>query len=213
MTEQIRFNDGAGYERFMGVWSRLAGEVFLDWLAPATKQRWIDIGCGNGAFTDLIVSRCSPAEIHGVDPSPEQLAFARARAMAVAAQFHQGDAMALPFQAASFDVDIASTTIRVAESSLLPSVTLQGSAGHSSQSDPTLGTYRNDQASITGQVIAPIYDGGIAASQTRQTKELASQSRLVLDQVRDQTRTAATHARRSAAASKSAADSAASKVG
>ena len=97
-------------------------------------------------------------------------------------------------QAASFDVDIASTTTRVAESSLLPSVTLQGSAGHSSQSDPTLGTYRNDQASITGQVIAPIYDGGIAASQTRQTKELASQSRLVLDQVRDQTRTAATGA-------------------
>jgi len=97
-------------------------------------------------------------------------------------------------QAASFDVDIASTTIRVAESSLLPSVTLQGSAGHSSQSDPTLGTYRNDQASITGQVIAPIYDGGIAASQTRQTKELASQSRLVLDQVRDQTRTATTGA-------------------
>jgi SAM-dependent methyltransferase len=111
MTEQIRFNDGAGYERFMGVWSRLAGEVFLDWLAPATKQRWIDIGCGNGAFTDLIVSRCSPAEIHGVDPSPEQLAFARARAMAVAAQFHQGDAMALPFPDDSFDIAVMALVI------------------------------------------------------------------------------------------------------
>jgi hypothetical protein len=31
---QIRFDDGAAYERMMGVWSRLAGEVFLDWLAP-----------------------------------------------------------------------------------------------------------------------------------------------------------------------------------
>ena len=33
-TEPIKFEDGAGYERFMGVWSRLAGDVFLDWLAP-----------------------------------------------------------------------------------------------------------------------------------------------------------------------------------
>jgi len=41
---------------------------------------------------------------------------------------------------------------------------------------------------------APIYDGGTAASQTRQAKELAAQSRQVLDQVRNQSRTAATGA-------------------
>src|SRR6202051_1783999 len=40
----------------------------------------------------------------------------------------------------------------------------------------------------------PIYDGGPAASQTRQAKELAAQSRQVLDQVRNQSRTAATGA-------------------
>ncbi len=34
----------------MGAWSRLAGEIFLDWLAPRSGLRWIDIGCGNGAF-------------------------------------------------------------------------------------------------------------------------------------------------------------------
>ncbi len=28
---QIRFNDGASYERMMGIWSRLAGDVFIDW--------------------------------------------------------------------------------------------------------------------------------------------------------------------------------------
>ena len=93
--------------------------------------------------------------------------------------------------AAGFDVDVASTTIRVAESSLLPTITLQGSASHSSEADPTLGTFRTDQASVIGQMNAPIYDGGTAASQTRQAKELAAQSRLVLDQVRNQARTAA----------------------
>ena len=93
--------------------------------------------------------------------------------------------------AAGFDVDVASTTIHVAESSLLPTITLQGNASHSSQSDQTLGTFRTDQATILGQMNAPIYDGGTAASQTRQAKELAAQSRLVLDQVRNQARTAA----------------------
>jgi outer membrane protein len=93
--------------------------------------------------------------------------------------------------AATFDVDVASTTIRVAESSLMPTVTLQGSASHSVDSDETLGTFRTDQASVLGQINQPIYDGGTAASQTRQAKELATQSRMVLDQVRSQARAAA----------------------
>ncbi len=99
----IRFEDGAGYERMMGVWSKITGNVFLDWLSPASGLSWIDIGCGNGAFTELLVDRCAPAEIHGIDPSPAQLAFARTRPAARVAQFHEGDAMALPFPDAHFD--------------------------------------------------------------------------------------------------------------
>jgi ubiquinone/menaquinone biosynthesis C-methylase UbiE len=57
---QIHFDDGAGYEQMMGIWSRFAGEIFLDWLALPLGLRWIDIGCGNGAFTELLVERCSP---------------------------------------------------------------------------------------------------------------------------------------------------------
>src|SRR6202012_4456081 len=50
------------------------------------------------------------------------------------------------------------------------------------------------QASLTANVTAPIYDGGLAASQTRQAKELTTQSRLGLDQGRSQARTAAVSA-------------------
>jgi hypothetical protein len=57
-SEPIRFNDGAGYDRFMGVWSRLAGQDFLDWIGPSQGQRWLDVGCGNGAFTQLIAEQC-----------------------------------------------------------------------------------------------------------------------------------------------------------
>jgi ubiquinone/menaquinone biosynthesis C-methylase UbiE len=111
MAEPYRFNDGAAYERLMGVWSRSAGEVFLDWLAPPLAARWVDVGCGNGAFTELIVERCAPAAIEGVDPSEGQLAFARTRPAARVATFRQGDAMALPFADASFEAAVMALVI------------------------------------------------------------------------------------------------------
>ena len=95
----------------MGVWSRLAGGIFLDWLAPRPGLRWIDVGCGNGAFTERVVERCSPAEIHGIDPSEGQLAFARARPAARVAVFHHGDAMALPFSEKRFDAAVMALVI------------------------------------------------------------------------------------------------------
>ena len=104
MAEQIVFEDGAGYERMMGVWSRLAGEVFLDWLAPPPAQRWLDVGCGNGAFTQLVVDRCAPSAVDGIDPSAAQIDYARARPAGRVARFQVADAMALPFPDASFDV-------------------------------------------------------------------------------------------------------------
>lgn len=106
MTDQIRFDDGAAYERYMGTWSRLAGDTFLDWLAPASGLRWLDVGCGNGAFTETIVERCAPASVDGIDPAEGQLVYARTRPAARLAQFHQGDAMALPFPDDTFDVAV-----------------------------------------------------------------------------------------------------------
>jgi ubiquinone/menaquinone biosynthesis C-methylase UbiE len=112
MAEQsIRFDDGAAYERMMGVWSRLAGEIFLDWLAPRPGLKWIDVGCGNGAFTELIVARNAPAEVRGVDPSDGQLAYARTRKGTELAVFDKGDAMALPFPDGAFDVAIMALVI------------------------------------------------------------------------------------------------------
>ncbi len=104
--QQIRFDDGGAYERYMGVWSRLVGDVFLDWLAPPRGARWLDVGCGNGAFTETIVERCAPASVAGVDPSEGQLTFARARARLRGADFRRGDAMALPYADGSFDVAV-----------------------------------------------------------------------------------------------------------
>jgi len=108
---EIRFEDGAAYERMMGVWSRLVGETFLQWLSPPPGQRWIDVGCGNGAFTELLAQRCAPAEILGVDPSEAQLSFARSRLPAGIARFEQGDAMTLPSEAKRFDAAVMALVI------------------------------------------------------------------------------------------------------
>jgi ubiquinone/menaquinone biosynthesis C-methylase UbiE len=102
----IKFEDGAAYERMMGTWSRLVGSIFLDWLAPPPGLKWIDIGCGNGSFTELIVQRCTPAQVTGVDPSDAQLAFARSRAGTRDVVFETGDAMALPYADNSFDIAV-----------------------------------------------------------------------------------------------------------
>ncbi|MFT4101623.1 MAG: class I SAM-dependent methyltransferase [Burkholderiaceae bacterium] len=105
-TNGIRFQDGSAYERYMGTWSRLAGETFVGWLGAASGQRWLDVGCGNGAFTETLIERCAPASVEGVDPSPEQLVHARARPALQAVQFREGDAMALPYPDAAFDVAV-----------------------------------------------------------------------------------------------------------
>lgn len=105
------FTDGAAYERMMGRWSALAGEIFLGWLAQPKGLRWLDVGCGTGAFTELIVANCAPAEVQALDPSAAQIAYARTRPAATLAQFRQGDAQALPFADDSFDVAIMALVI------------------------------------------------------------------------------------------------------
>ncbi|WP_316195875.1 MULTISPECIES: TolC family outer membrane protein [unclassified Bradyrhizobium] len=150
----------------------------------------------NSAEVNLAVSQATYAQVIGMPPGalktadPIDRLLPRSREDSIALAIKENPAVT----AAGFDVDVASTSIRVAESSLLPTVTLQGSASKSRDNDPTLGTRGTDQASIVANINAPIYDGGMAASQTRQAKEVAAQSRLVLDQVRNQARTAAVSA-------------------
>lgn len=108
---EIRFDDGAVYERMMGKWSGLIGAAFIDWLSPPSNLRWVDIGCGNGAFTELLVERCAPMAVEGVDPSEGQLAFARERLPTPVAKFRQGDAMALPFPDAAFDAAVMALVV------------------------------------------------------------------------------------------------------
>jgi 2-polyprenyl-3-methyl-5-hydroxy-6-metoxy-1,4-benzoquinol methylase len=74
MSQQANaFTDGEGYERLMGRWSQPTGLQFLDWLDLPKGLRWLDVGCGNGAFTEVLAARAAPSELIGIDPSEGQL--------------------------------------------------------------------------------------------------------------------------------------------
>ncbi|MBD8065925.1 class I SAM-dependent methyltransferase [Devosia sp. PTR5] len=111
MTEVMRFDDGEGYEAMMGVWSALIGADFLDWLAVPDGSEWADIGCGNGASTELIVEWTKPTSVEAIDPSPAQLEFARRRHRYGVANFTLASATQLPFGAATFDAAIMALVI------------------------------------------------------------------------------------------------------
>lgn len=169
-----------------------AGDVTPTDTAQAEARLSRGLADLNAAEVNLAISQATYAQVIGNPPSqlrPAEVVdrlLPRSREEAITLAVRENPAV----MGASFDVDVASTSIRVAESSLLPQVTVQGSVSKSRDSDQTLGTFGTDQASVIGQITQPIYDGGTASSQTRQAKEVAAQSRLVLDQVRNQAKTA-----------------------
>jgi len=105
------FVDGEAYELVTGRWSRIAGATFLDWLSLPTGLRWIDVGCGTGAFTELILKRSSPLAISGIDPAKDQIAFAKRREGASQIDYRIGDALSLPYGDEEFDIAVMALVI------------------------------------------------------------------------------------------------------
>jgi ubiquinone/menaquinone biosynthesis C-methylase UbiE len=98
---KINFDAADDYERFMGHWSRAVGEKFLVWFDPPAGARWLDVGCGTGAFSQLIL-RHAPQSIVGIDPSSAQIDYARK--VFPDLTFEVADSMAMPLGADTFDV-------------------------------------------------------------------------------------------------------------
>jgi ubiquinone/menaquinone biosynthesis C-methylase UbiE len=80
--------------------ARLAEEV-RDFVRPRADERALDVGTGAGALAFALAPLVR--EVVGLDPVPELLELARARALPNT-EFVEGDGAALPFPDASFDL-------------------------------------------------------------------------------------------------------------
>jgi len=98
---------GDAYEKFMGRWSRLSGHDFTRWLALGPNLRWLDVGCGTGAFSSVILNECGPKEVVGLDTAESHVSYAQSRVSDKKVSFRVGDALALPFADHEFDVAIS----------------------------------------------------------------------------------------------------------
>lgn len=98
---------GEGYESYVGRWSRLVAVEFLSWLDAPFGWRWLDIGCGTGALTQLVLDTAGPSEVQAVDRSPSFVEFARARVGDPRASFSVADAQLLPQSTASIDAAVS----------------------------------------------------------------------------------------------------------
>ncbi|AWN49419.1 channel protein TolC [Methylobacterium terrae] len=83
-------------------------------------------------------------------------------------------------------VDSAEAQVKIAESSLYPTVSLTGNAAQ--VFDQQIANTRFFQGSIVGQVSVPLYQGGAEYAQIRQAKEQVGQARLQAELTRDQVR-------------------------
>jgi SAM-dependent methyltransferase len=98
---------GAGYERYVGRWSRPVADEFLTWLAVPPEKSWLDVGCGTGALSQKILAGNAPARVVGVDSSEGFVAHARAHVADARAEFRLGDARALPVEDGDFDATVS----------------------------------------------------------------------------------------------------------
>lgn len=69
--------NGIAYERFMGRWSKLIAQKFLKWLAVAPACSWLDVGCGTGSLTRIILETQQPKEVVSIDSSRDFISHAQ----------------------------------------------------------------------------------------------------------------------------------------
>ena len=91
----------------MGRWSARLAPPFLDFAHDRGARRLLDLGCGTGTLSAALRRRAADAEIVGIDPVEEFVAFARQRVADPRARFQVGDAQALPFADGAFDATLS----------------------------------------------------------------------------------------------------------
>jgi ubiquinone/menaquinone biosynthesis C-methylase UbiE len=106
-AEAKMFAVSAGYEPFMGRWSRKLAPAYIAFAGIRNGDRVLDVGTGTGSLAAAVEAGMPASEIVGVDPSAGFIAYAQKNVTSTRTHFEVGDAQALKFKDAAFDDTLA----------------------------------------------------------------------------------------------------------
>ena len=130
---------------------------FLNWLAVSPGGRWLDVGCGTGALSEVILRLMSPAKVTGIDPSADFVAYARGHVLDPRARFEVGDTRGLPSPSRGFDAVVSGLVLNFVPD---PAAAMAEMA-RVTRSGGTVGTYVWDYAGGIG-LIRRFWDAAVA---------------------------------------------------
>jgi len=97
------------YGRFMGRFSGPLAEQFVDRVGVEPGRRVLDVGCGSGALTAVLVARAGLDQVCAVDPSESFVDVVRSAYPTM--DVRRSGAESLPFADASFDAVLAQLVV------------------------------------------------------------------------------------------------------
>lgn len=109
---KVTWESGDAYELYMGRWSRMVAKPFLEWLDPEPELRWLDVGCGTGPLSDIILNHYKPAALYAVDQSESFIKSAQMR-LRQGIQLRVGNAMALPVDDNAVDITVSGLLLNI----------------------------------------------------------------------------------------------------
>jgi SAM-dependent methyltransferase len=136
----VAFGDSDSYARFMGRFSEPLAPLFADLVDLPPDARVLDVGCGPGVLTAVLVDRHGVDNVVAIDPTPGFVAAARDRLPGV--DIREGAAESLPYDDDAFDATFAQLVVHF-------------------MADPVRGL--SEMARVTrsgGQVAACVWDHG-----------------------------------------------------
>ena len=100
------WKSGDPYEYFMGRWSSLAAQGFLNWLSPGHGLKWLDVGCGSGALSEAVIQGFEPEKLIAIDQSEAFVVTAQKR-LGSKSICKVGNAVDLPVEDCSVDMTVS----------------------------------------------------------------------------------------------------------
>ena len=109
-VRNVTFEVAAGaYNRFMGRYSEPLAAQFADWAGVFAPGRALDVGCGPGALTRVLIERLGVDGVSAIDPSQHFLAALRQAFPTLDVQ--TGTAERLPYPDDLFDQTLAQLVV------------------------------------------------------------------------------------------------------